>query len=152
MVGPSESLSIAIAIAIGLAMNISGVGVLAQLAQCLAHHRPSGTDGQGRHHQGDGQIGPSGTSAKYAHRCQHHSHVADGVVAAAQPHTAQIGVASSECIKQKRHADIVAASPKKSIASASKETDPDLSPAAISTPNINALTSKAIHSTRRRPG
>jgi hypothetical protein len=43
----------------------------------------------------------------------------------------------------------LAASPKKSMASASSDTDPERSPDAISTKNINALSARAIHSTRR---
>jgi len=43
----------------------------------------------------------------------------------------------------------LAASPKKSIASASSETEPAAMPAPISMANISALTARAIHSTRR---
>jgi hypothetical protein len=46
----------------------------------------------------------------------------------------------------------LAASPKKSIASASSETEPEVQPAPISVTNIAALTISAIHNARRTCG
>jgi len=83
--------------------------VFAQLTARLAQHRPAAVQCQRRHQAGHRQVGPSRAGAEHTERGHEHRHVADGVVARAQPHAAHVGVTLcySALFKANRHDQIL---------------------------------------------
>ena len=69
---------------------------LAVFPQCLKGYERRGPKEQTRHRRGDNQVGPGSAGRRYAARRQNDGDIADGVVAAAQLHGADIGLAVTE--------------------------------------------------------
>src|SRR5690606_31908299 len=75
----------------------------AQFTRGLADDLDGGGEKQGGHCTGDDEVRHRGLRGPDSARGQHYGYVADGVIAAAQPHRANIGVAVAKA-HQEQHA------------------------------------------------
>ena len=74
---------------------------LPELPQRLRQDLYRGIQEQGRHQAGDNQVRPCGCGTPDPEGCKHHRHIADGIVARAQPDGANIRIAILVADEQK---------------------------------------------------